>query len=80
MVLTVYFFLCRLLKFSFKNVSSFEKFKTGRTLGRKIILTPRSSTCLLRSTKPVTLYMTRALITLKLIFLEAIPNDRTIVK
>ena len=43
MVLTVYFFLCRLLQFSFKNVSSFEKFKTGRTLRRKnsIILTPK---------------------------------------
>ena len=54
MVLTVYFFLCRLLQFSFKNVSSFEKFKTGRTLRRKnsIILTPRSSTFLLRNTKP----------------------------
>ena len=46
MVLTVYFFLCRLLQFFLKNVSSFEKFKTGRTLRRKnsIILTPRSST------------------------------------
>ena len=43
MVLTVYFFLCQLLQFSFKNVSSFEKFKTGRTLRRKnsIILTPK---------------------------------------
>ena len=46
MVLTVYFFLCRLLQFSFKSVSSFEKFKTGRTLRRKIVLTPRSSTFL----------------------------------
>ena len=48
-----------------------EKFKTGRTLRRKvsIILTPRSSTCLLRNTKPGTLYKTRALLTL-LIFLE----------
>ena len=55
-VLTVYFFLCRLLQFSFKNVSSFEKFKTGRTLRRKIILTPRSSTFLFRNTKPGTLY------------------------
>ena len=35
MVLTIYFFLCRLLQFSFKNVSSFEKFKTGRMLRRK---------------------------------------------
>ena len=70
MVLTVYFFLCRLLQFSFKNVSSFEKFKTGRTLRRKIILTPRSSTFLLRNTKPGTLYLTRALLTL-LIFLKA---------
>ena len=32
MVSTVYFFLCRLPQFSFKNVSSFEKFKRGRTL------------------------------------------------
>ena len=48
-----------------------EKFKTGRTLRRKnsIILTSRSSTCLLRNTKPGTLYITRALLTL-LIFLE----------
>ena len=71
MVLTVYFFLCQLLQFSFKNVSSFEKFKTGRTLRGKnsIILTPRSSTFLLRNTKPGTLYITRALLTL-LIFLK----------
>ena len=49
-----------------------EKFKTGRTLRRKnsIILMPRSSTCLLRNTKPGTLYITRALLTL-LIFLKA---------
>ena len=53
MVLTVYFFLCRLLQFFLKNVSSFEKFKTGRTLHRKksIILTPRSSPFLLRNYK-----------------------------
>ena len=70
MVSTVFFFLCQLLQFSFKNVSSFEKFKTGRTLRRKIILTPRSSTFLLRNTKPGTLYLTRALLTL-LIFLKA---------
>ena len=72
MVLTVYFFLCRLLQFSFKNVSSFEKFKTGRTLRRKnsIILTPRSSTFLLRNTKLGTLYITRPLLTL-VIFMKA---------
>ena len=72
MVLAVYFFLCRLLHFFLKNVSSFEKFKTGRTLRRKnsIILTPRSSTFLLRNTKLGTLYITRALLTL-LIFLKA---------
>ena len=66
MVLTVPFFLCRLLQVSFKNVSSFEKFKTGRTLRRKnsIILTPISSTFLLRNIKPGTLYITRALLTL----------------
>ena len=71
MVLTVCFFLRQLLQFYFKNVSCFEKFKTGRTLRRKnsIILTPRSSTCLLRNTKPGTLYITRPLLTL-LIFLE----------
>ena len=51
-------------------VSSFEKFKTGRTLRRKIILTPRSSTFLLSNTKPGTLHLTRALLTL-LIFLKA---------
>ena len=41
-----------------------EKFKTGKILHRKnsIILTPRSSTCLLRNIKPGTLYITRALI------------------
>ena len=72
MVLTVYFFLCRLLQFFFKNVSSFAKFKTGRTLRRKnsIILTPRSSPFLLRNTKLGTLYITRALLTF-LIFLKA---------
>ena len=55
-----------------KNVSSFAKFKTGRTLRRKnsIILTPRSSPFLLRNTKLGTLYITRALLTL-LIFLNA---------
>ena len=55
-----------------KNVSSFAKFKTGRTLRRKnsIILTPRSSPFLLRNTKLGTLYITRALLTL-LIFLKA---------
>ena len=37
-----------------------------------ITLTPRSSTCLLRNTKPGTLYKTRALLT-SLIFLE-VPN------
>ena len=44
MVLTVNFFLCRLLQSSFKNVSSFEKSNTGRALRRKnsIILTPSS--------------------------------------
>ena len=72
MVLTVYFFLRRLLQFFLKNISSFEKFNTGRTLRRKnsIILTPRSSTFLLRNTKLGTLYITRALLTL-LIFLKA---------
>ena len=72
MVLTVYFFLCRLLQFFLKNVSSFEKFKTGRTLRRKnsIILTPRSSTFLLRNTKLGTLYITRPLLTL-VIFMKA---------
>ena len=68
----------------FKFLSrKFRRCKNLRQAGRRkklIILKPRSSTCLLRSTKPVTLYMTRALITLKLIFLETIPNDRTIVK
>ena len=71
MVLTVYFFLCRLLQFSSKNVSSFEKFNC-RTLRRKnsIILTPRSSTFLLRNTKPGTLYITRALLTLLILLKE----------
>ena len=50
----------------------FLRCKNLRQAGHKklIILTPRSSTCLLRNTKPVTLYITRALLTLKLIFLE----------
>ena len=47
-------FDCQLLQISFKNVSSLYKFKTDRTLCRNtgsIILTPRSSTCLLRKLK-----------------------------
>ena len=70
-------FFSRLLKKKGKRMKHLrsifvaEKFKTGRTLRRKnsIILTPRSSTFLLRNTKPGTLYITRALLTL-LIFLE----------
>ena len=66
MVSTVYFFLCQLLQNSFKNGFVAKKIKTGRTLRRKhsIILTPRSSTCLLRNTKPGTLYITGALLSL----------------
>ena len=46
-------------------VSSLYKFKTGRTLRRNnsIILTPRSSTCLVRNLKPGTLYIAGALLT-----------------
>ena len=56
----------------FKFLSrTFRRCKNLRKKQKKlIILTPRSSTCLLRNTKPVTLHITRALLTLKLIFLE----------
>ena len=72
MVLTVYFFLCQLLQFSFKNVSSLKNLRQAGRYAKKnsIILTLRSSTCLLRNRKPGTLYITRALLTL-LILLEA---------
>ena len=48
-----YFFLSQLFQISFRRC---RNFKTGRTLRRNnsIILTPRSSTCLLRNRKPDT--------------------------
>ena len=70
MVSTVYFFLCQLLQISFKNVPSLKNLKRSRTLRRKnCYFNARSSNCLLRNTKPGTLYITRALSSL-LIFLE----------
>ena len=43
--------------------------QAGHYAEKNIILTPRSSTCLLTNTKPATLCITRTLLTL-LIFLE----------
>ena len=54
-----YFFLFQLLQVSFRR----SKKKIGRTLRKNnsTILTPRSSTCLLRNRKPGTLYLARTL-------------------
>ena len=73
MVSTVYFFLCQLLQFSFKNCFVAENLRQAGRYAEKnsIILTPKlNATCLLRNTKLGTLYITRALLTL-LIFLKA---------
>ena len=67
MVSTVYFFLCQLLQFSLKNCFVAENLRQAGHYTEKNSYF--FSTCLLRNTKPGTLYITRALLTL-LIFLE----------